>query len=201
MDRLWAAGWRHFGVEFFRYTGCVMEERWVHIQPLRLELAAFESSKSQRRVLRKNQDLRHEFVPASHSAEADALFQLHKLRFRESMPEGVKAFLSDEPAAVPCACVECRVWLGDELVALSYLDLGAEASSAVYGMFAPEHSQRSLGIYTMLLEMEHSRSLGMRYYYPGYATRESSAYDYKKQFCALEYLDWQTGLWLPLADR
>jgi arginine-tRNA-protein transferase len=50
----------------------------------------------------------------------------------------------------------------------------------------------------MLLEMEHSRALGCRYYYPGYATREPSAYDYKKQLRGLEVLDWRSGEWAAM---
>jgi arginine-tRNA-protein transferase len=87
------------------------------------------------------------------------------------------------------------VFDGSELVALSYLDLGERATSSVYGMFEPAHSRRSLGIYTMLLEIEFSRRRGCAFYYPGYATREPSAYDYKKQFQGLEVLNWETGAW------
>jgi arginine-tRNA-protein transferase len=47
----------------------------------------------------------------------------------------------------------------------------------------------------MLKEIEHSRARGCRWYYPGYATQGSSAYDYKKQFGALEFLDWESGEW------
>jgi arginine-tRNA-protein transferase len=47
----------------------------------------------------------------------------------------------------------------------------------------------------MLLEIEFSRRRGSAFYYPGYATREPSAYDYKKQFQGLEVLNWETGAW------
>ena len=43
-----------------------------------------------------------------------------------------------------------------------------------------------------------TRELGLRHHYPGYATREPSAYDYKKQLRALEVLDWSSGCWQPL---
>ncbi|HYF38029.1 MAG TPA: GNAT family N-acetyltransferase, partial [Prosthecobacter sp.] len=103
-------------------------------------------------------------------------------------------------ATVPCECVECRMWAGEVLVAVSFLDVGAQATSAVYGVFEPEYSRRSLGIYTMLREIEFSRERGCRWYYPGYATQEPSAYDYKKQLGGLEFLDWQRGQWKPLNE-
>jgi arginine-tRNA-protein transferase len=90
------------------------------------------------------------------------------------------------------------VTLGGELVALSFLDVGVESASSVYGVFEPELGRRSLGVLTMLKEIEHSRARGCRWYYPGYATQGSSAYDYKKQFGALEFLDWASGEWRDL---
>lgn len=195
MDRLWAAGWRHFGESFFRYNVSMDSEGVKEITPLRLNLEDFRPSKSQRRVLNRNRDLRHEFAPATLSHEARAMFHRHKGRFRENMPDELETFLSATPGSVPCECLECRVFDGSELVALSYLDLGGRATSSVYGMFEPVHSKRSLGIYTMLLEIEYSRRRGCAFYYPGYATREPSAYDYKKQFQGLEVLNWETGAW------
>lgn len=197
MDRLWETGWRHFGDTFFRYNVSADDQGLKTITPLRLDLAAFQPSKSQRRVLRRNADLRHEFRPARLTDEARALFHRHKARFTSNVPEELDNFLSPDPASIPCTCLECRVYEGNTLLALSFLDVGQQATSAVYGMFEPAHAWRSLGILTMLLEMEHSRALGCRYYYPGYATHEPSAYDYKKQFHSLETLDWLTGEWRP----
>jgi arginine-tRNA-protein transferase len=91
---------------------------------------------------------------------------------------------------------ESCVYLEDHLVGVTFLDLGASATSAVYAIFDPAHRKRSLGILMMLRSIEFSRGDGFRYYYPGYAYREPFAYDYKKQFAGLEWLDWQLG-WKP----
>lgn len=198
MDRLWESGWRHFGSSFYRYSVSVDEGGLKNITPLRLDLEKFKPSKSQRRVLRRNEDLTTRFSPALLSMQARMMFQRHKQRFIDNIPEDLDTFLSNTPATVPCACVQCEVFLDQELIAISYLDLGDQASSAVYGLFEPEHSWRSLGTFTMLKEIEHSRSLGHQWYYPGYATQEASPYDYKKQLHGLEVLDWETGLWAPM---
>jgi len=195
MDQLWAAGWRHFGTLFFRYSHQFTEDGLDLIQPLRVDLERFVWSKSQRRVLRKNADVHWVFEPAQRSEAAEALFQRHKTRFTHSIPESLSSFLSPEPATLPNECLHCRVTLADELIALSYLDLGESSSSAVYGMFEPAHSHRSLGHFTLLQEIAFSQARGDRWFYPGYATQGSSAYDYKKQLSALQYLNWQTGEW------
>lgn len=196
MDRLWAAGWRHFGRYFFRYSA--QPDRLGGTQtitPLRIDLASCTFTKSQRRVLRKNADLRHDIVPTRLDDDIRTMFQRHKERFTHNVPDALESFLGPDPENGPCECRMLRVFSGERPVAVSFFDVGQQAASSVYGVFEPEFAKRSPGILTMLLEIEHCRANGLRWLYPGYATHESSAYDYKKQFRGLEKLDWASGEW------
>lgn len=197
MDALWAQGWRHFGAEFFRYSLMEQDGGFQTVVPLRVDLAQLTLSKSQRRVLRKNADVVTEFGPASLSDDVLAMFQRHKARFTENIPESLTSFLSHEPATMPCECLELRCRLEGEVIAASFLDVGATAVSSVYGIFEPACASRSLGIFTMLTEMLWAREQGKRFAYPGYATHGPSHYDYKKQFAGLQGYDWTAGAWLP----
>lgn len=160
------------------------------IVPLRVRLSDFALSRGQRRVVARNRDFDVAVRPARVDDEREDLFVRHAARFRDNAPESLGSFLSQAPASVPCECVEIAVRGGGRLVALSYLDLGRESASSVYGIFDPDEARRSLGTYTMLREIEFAASLGKRHYYPGYATVGPSAYDYKKRFAALEGYDW-----------
>jgi arginine-tRNA-protein transferase len=198
MDRLWAAGWRHFGRYFFRYSSQPDEHGATQtITPLRIDLASCSFTKSQRRVLSKNTDLRHEIVPAVLDDDLRAMFQRHKERFTHNVPDSLETFLGPDPATGPCECRMVRVFESDRLIAASFFDMGLTAASSVYGIFEPTESKRSLGIFTQLLEIQHCRDAGLRWLYPGYATHEPSAYDYKKQFRGTEWLDWSKGEWFP----
>ena len=198
MDLLWSQGWRHFGRQFFRYIVAEHAGRWQGIVPLRIDLQAGSLSKSQRRVLRKNADLTVLWTPVRISEEAVVMFERHKARFKENVPESLACFLGETPEKGPCQCLELQCRLGDRLVAVSFVDVGHAAVSSVYGIFEPEESRRSLGIFTMLLELEWARQHGFRYHYPGYAMTGPSHYDYKKQFDAMEGLDWESGEWRPV---
>lgn len=199
MDRLWAAGWRHFGRYFFRYDTQPAPDGGVQsITPLRIDLTSCAFTKSQRRVLRKNADLRWEISPARLDDELRAMFQRHKQRFSHNVPDMLETFLGDDPASGPCECRMVRVFDADRLIAASFFDAGQQAASSIYGIFDPAENKRSLGIFTLLLEIQHCREAGLRWLYPGYATHEPSAYDYKKQFRGTEMLDWNTGEWRPL---
>jgi arginyl-tRNA--protein-N-Asp/Glu arginylyltransferase len=200
MDRLWAAGWRHFGIVFFRYRTAQHGSKHYNVLPLRIDLARFVVSRAQRRVLKRNRDAACKIRPTSVDSTKDALFAAHRHRFSENIPESLHDFLSPMPASVPCTNMELCVYLDDSLVGVTFLDLGASATSAVYAIFDPVHHKRSLGILMMLRSIEFSRERGFRYYYPGYAYSEPFAYDYKKQFTGLEYLDWEYS-WKPYGNR
>lgn len=201
MDHAWATGWRHFGRHFFRYSTQQAQDGALQtITPLRIDLDSCAFTKSQRRVLNKNADLRTEIAPAAIDDDLRALFQRHKQRFTHNIPDTLETFLGPDPARGPCECRMVRVFDGPRLIAASYLDVAQHAASSVYGFFEPEHSRRSLGTLTLLLEIQHCRAAGLRHLYTGYATREPSVYDYKKQFRSSEYLDWSSAAWLPVQD-
>ena len=124
------------------------------------------------------------------------LFNRHKQRFTENVPDSLEDFLGADSSSGPCVNVEVAVQRGSRLLAASYLDLGHAAVSSIYGFFDPDESARSLGIFTMLVEIEFACQRGCRHYYPGYAYLQPSHYDYKKQFHGLEAFDWKA--WAPM---
>ena len=109
MDSLWANGWRHFGSHFFRYNVGFLHNDLRFVIPLRIRLADFTFSKSQRRVLRRNEDLEIEISPINVDGEAEELFHRHKTRFDHGVPESIFSFVSREPAFAPCEAKEIRV--------------------------------------------------------------------------------------------
>jgi arginine-tRNA-protein transferase len=157
-------------------------------------LADFERSKSQRRVLRRNGDLCVEIRPVEITEDTERLFHDHKLRFDHSVPTSIYEFLSAEPATVPCPAREVAVYDGERLVAVSYFDIGESSLSSIYAIFDPSEEKRSLGILTMLKEIEYAHEIGCDFHYPGYAYEGESFYDYKKRFSGLEQFDW-LGKW------
>jgi leucyl-tRNA---protein transferase len=197
MDILWAEGWRHFGVLFFRYQTSFHNGSPYTVTPLRIDLERFTFSRSQKRIFSKNRDLNVVIKETTLDRDKEELFFRHRDRFKENIPTSIYDFLSWMPSSVPCQNHEISVYMDGRLVATSFLDLGKNSTSAVYAMFEPGESKRSLGIFTMLEAILYSRERGCRYYYPGYAYQESSFYDYKKNFSAIEYLNWRNG-WHPL---
>lgn len=190
-DALLAEGWRHFGAHFYRYNLGFYRYDIRSVYALRVNLDKFSFSKNQRRVLKRNQDLRTVIRPIEVTGEKEELFERHRERFEYGAPDSLYDFLSYEPATVPCEGLEACAYRGDELLAAAFFDVGRESISSVYAMFAPEETRRSLGIFTMLLEIRYAIEHGKKFYYHGYAYEGNSFYDYKKRFRALESYDWK----------
>ncbi len=195
LDQFLADGWRHFGEHFFRYNIGFHENELRRVLPLRIRLKDFTLSKSQRRILKKNQDLQIVIRPIEIMPDKEILFETHKKRFKHSIPDSIYDFLSFAPADVPCRALEVCVYQKETLLAASFFDVGGAAVSAIYAMFNPQEFSRSLGIFTMLLTIDYALKNDKIFYYPGYAYEENSFYDYKKRFSALEIFDWN-GNWM-----
>lgn len=191
MDALWAAGWRHFGQHFFRYNLGIHAGRVMRVLPLRIDLARFTFSKSQRRNLRRNSGLELTIGRLGATEESRRLFERHRLRFAEGRPERLEDFVPATALASPCEAFQLSVREGGRLVAESYFDLGKRSASSVFAMFDPAITAAGLGIFTLLKEIEHSLDLGLDHFYLGYAYDGESFYDYKKRFRASEYFDWK----------
>ena len=194
LDDLLANGWRHFGKHFFRYNLGIFNDEIRRLIPLRIRLSEFSLSKSKARVLRKNADLRSEIRPIQITTEVEDLFERHKLRFKHHPPDSLYTFLSTEPSNTPCEGLELAVYDNDRLVATSFFDVGSSTLSGVYAVFDPNESHRSLGIFTMLKEIELAIENGKQFYYQGYCYSGESFYDYKKRFRGTEGFDWN-GNW------
>jgi leucyl-tRNA---protein transferase len=198
MDSYWAEGWRHFGTIFFRYRTSVHGSQLYSVLPLRLDLQRFQLTRSLKRVLAINRDMETLLRPAFVDKTKKALFLKHRVRFKENVPTSLDNFLSPIPDAAPCRNLELCIYRKNKLLGVTFLDVGQTATSAVCAIFDPAEAKRSLGILMMLHSIQFSVNEGYRYYYPGYAYREPFAYDYKKRFVGLEYLDWTEG-WKPYA--
>jgi arginine-tRNA-protein transferase len=83
---------------------------------------------------------------------------------------------------------------GNRLVAASYLYVGETSTYSAFAIHDIDLHRNSLGIFTILKEIEYSILEGKSHYYLGAIHSERSYYDYKKRFHALERLD-ETSEW------
>lgn len=194
LDEKFVTGWRHFGTRFFRCNFAIHDDRICGVLPLRVPVREFVPSKSQRRVARRCAGFDCRVIPAALTDEYEVLFERHKARFSDNIPDGLTDFIDPHPAEIPneTRAVEVRTDEG-RLVAVSFFDVAAKSVSSIYGMFDPEFARFSLGVFTILRELEAAAEMGKELYYLGYCYTVSSPYDYKLRVLPLEAYDWNRG--------
>lgn len=200
LDALLESGWRNFGREFFRTSHAIHDQQLCGVLALRLDAMQFAPTPSLRRTIRKNANTRITVVLARQQPAYDELFERHKQRFRDSVPQSLRDFLSEDPAKIPYVTVAFELHVRDRLAAVSFLALGGKSVSAVYAMFDPEFAPLRPGMFTMVQEIRFAAESGRRWYYPGYAYSLPSPYDYKLTLPGIEVFDWR-GHWMPLEGR
>src|SRR5581483_11831543 len=165
-DALLEAGDRRTGPLLYRPScpGC------TSCEALRVPVRDFRPSRSQRRVLRRNDgEVRTERHRPALTPEHLALYNRHS-RERGLALRTDPAGESDYRFFLIESCVdtwELRYLVGDRLVAVSVLDFGRRSVSSVYHYFDPAEAWRSLGVYSVLKEIELCASLGIDWYYLG----------------------------------
>jgi len=196
-DRLLADGWRHFGQQFFRYNLALYENEIRLVVPLRIRLLDFRPAQSQERIRRKNSDVEVSVGPVNLSDEVLDLFERHKQRFKQHTPENIFTFIAERPEDEPCATFQQTLRIGERIVGVGFFDAGDRSVSAIYTAFDPDETRRSLGVFTILKEIEFAVENGMEFYYLGYSYSGRSFYDYKKRFHGTEAFEWN-GAWMPV---
>jgi arginine-tRNA-protein transferase len=195
LSALLADGWRKFGPYYFRPAceGCRL------CLPLRVPTTDFAPSRSQRRLLRRDASLRVEFAPLRFVPRIFELYRAHAAeRFGQEADLEDFLFSFYSPS---CPALQSEVYLGDELVAVGFLDRAADALSSVYFCYDPRHSGLGLGTFGALAEIEHARALGLPWYYLGYYVPGCGRMAYKDHFRPRQHLDRTTGAWREIAGK
>lgn len=156
----------------------------------RIPVASFTPNRAQRRCWQKNQDIQIRVVSDIHSPEH---YQLYA-RYIESRhqdgdmyppsEEQYKAFLTSEWQAT-------EYWeyrLEGRLIGVSVCDHVDDGLSAVYTFFDPDLSERALGKFAVLSQIDKARQSGLSYVYLGYWIKQCEKMNYKIQYRPLELL-------------
>lgn len=164
--------------------------------PIRVLVEKFRPSKSQRRCRRRNRDLRLEIDEPAITDEKYRLYRAYQTGWHGQSPterefEDFAAFLYSSPVdTVEFQYRDCD----GRLLAVGICDVCDRSLSSVYFYFDPAQSQRGLGTFGALCELEFARERGIPYYYLGYWIGDCAAMRYKACFRPNEMLCGD-GMW------
>jgi arginine-tRNA-protein transferase len=184
-------GWRRFGWQFFRPACPQCRE----CRSLRVLAEEFRPTAGQRRVLRKNENVRAELHPLFVVREIVELYNryqlfMHQHRGWELQRASIASF-HDMFLSGPIHLG--RQWLyfnKDQLIGVAMMDeVPSQAISLVYFFHDPVWRPQSPGVFSVLTQIEYARSQAMPHAYLGYWIKDCGSMNYKNRFMPYEMLN------------
>ncbi|MBY5991686.1 arginyltransferase [Ferrimonas balearica] len=190
-EQLLALGFRRSGAQVYR-PHCQQCEACV---PVRVPVARFVPSRSQKRLLAKTEALTWRATTRPTAAQ-QALY-LEYICQRHSDGPMYPPSLDQFERFLVCDWLDqlfLEGWLDEELVVVAVTDLLPHALSATYTFFQPEQAALSLGTRAVLAQIGLAQQLGRDYLYLGYQIDDCAKMAYKTRFRPIEHL--QGHRWL-----
>jgi len=183
-------GWRRFGNYYFYpiCNGC------NECKSLRIDVEKFKASKSQRKAINKNRNTKIIVQKPTVTSNHIALYnKYHKWKaqkdgwryrqittheYYENFAEGAYNFGK-----------EVLYFQEDKLIGVDLIDVVNDGISAIYFFYDPDFAKLSLGIYSLIKQIEIAKFLRKKWIYLGYWVDGCKAFAYKTHFKPLEILD------------
>lgn len=157
----------------------------------RVPVGLFSPNSSQKRAIKRNQDLRMEIRPTRQATQVHYRLYERYITQRhydgDMYPPSREQF--DKFLVESCAnSFFIEFWLADRLMCAATCDELDDGISAVYTFFDPDEVNRSLGTFAILKQIEWVKQQGKPFVYLGYWVPEAPKMNYKMQYSPLEIL-------------
>jgi arginyl-tRNA--protein-N-Asp/Glu arginylyltransferase len=189
-------GWRRFGGMMFR-PRC---PRCTQCRPLRVEVARFQPTRSQRRAWARNHDdvqLRIG-VPGVTRSKLTLYDCYHAF---QAVAKGWPDHPAKDAASYresfvhnPAFTEEWTYHLKDKLIGVGYVDRLPGGLSAIYFFYDPDERERSLGTWNVLCALQNALQSGLPHVYLGYHVAGCPSLAYKANFRPNQ-IRWPDGRW------
>ncbi len=183
-------GWRRFGNYYF-YPIC---KDCNECKSLRIDVENFKPSKSQRKAINRNKNtkivVQKPTVTSAHirlynkyhSWKAKKDGWRHRIistsEYYENFAEGAYDFGK-----------EVLYYDEDKLIGVDLIDVLEDGISSIYFFYDPDYARLSLGVYSLIKQIEIAKLLGKKWIYLGYWVDGCKAFKYKTNFKPLQILD------------
>ncbi len=168
----------------------------------RINIANFTPSRSQRRTLNRNRDLRRRATSPWATEDQYTLFR--KYLYSRHADGGMAdmdvfefaAMIEETP--IRSRVIEYVQVDTNDLIGVCLTDVLEDGLSMVYSFYAPDQNRRSLGTHIILDHINIAREAGLPYVYLGYWVPGSQKMGYKAKFSGLEV--YYRGRWAEMHD-
>ena len=183
-------GWRRFGSYYFHpiCNGC------TECKSIRINVKEFKLSKSQKKSIKRNKeteiiiqkpsltqahlDLYNKYHAFKHQKDDWTHRNISPREYRENFVEGAHEFGKEV------------LYIQDgEIIGVDLIDILDDGISSIYFYYDPDLPRLSLGVYSLLYQIELARVLELEWIYLGYWVDGCKAFAYKSNFKPQEILN------------
>jgi len=174
-------GFRRSGANIYR-PNCEACQACI---PIRIAAESFQANRSQKRCIKANNDL---VIRSVNTIDSDEHYKLYENYINSRHKDGdmfpadrqqYREFLTSEWGAT--RLIEMRDQ-EHRLVAVAVLDVLDHALSAVYTYFDSSDHKRSLGVFSILYQIQIAREHNLPFVYLGYWIRNCQKMNYKTNY-------------------
>jgi arginyl-tRNA--protein-N-Asp/Glu arginylyltransferase len=178
-ETLLEVGFRRSGEQIYR-PHCDLCQA---CQSIRIPVVMFRPTKSQKRLLNRNQDIKV-VVSEVNKAQYYALYEQY---INQRHDDGSMYPASEKQYASFLSCnwitpLFIEFFLAERLIAVAVTDQLQGSLSALYTFFAPDQQARSLGTFAVLQQISIAAQRGKKYVYLGYQIDSCQKMSYKRNF-------------------
>lgn len=198
LDRYLYQGWYRLGqsvftTQFLFFGSKVLNAIWI-----RLDLEGYQFSKSNKKILRTcSNAFEIAYQPLEITPEKEKLYKKYSKDFTGVLPQSLIESLQEEFSHNIFDSWEVTIRDKGKLIAYSVFDRGKTSIASIVGVYDPDYSKYSLGMATLLLEIQYGVANGYSWFYPGYIVPGNTRFDYKLRIGATQSYDLYTQHWVP----
>lgn len=183
-------GWRRFGNYYFYpiCNGC------NECKSLRINVKEFKPSKSQKKSIKRNANTRVIIQKPTVSAMHIELY--NKYHTWKAQRDGWRTrnispgdYFENFAEGAHDFGKEVLYFVEDKLVGVDLIDIVEDGISSIYFYYDPDYANLSLGVYSLIKQIDFAKTLNKEWIYLGYWVDGCKAFEYKKNFKPLEILD------------
>jgi arginyl-tRNA--protein-N-Asp/Glu arginylyltransferase len=189
-------GWRRFGGMMFR-PRC---PRCTQCRPLRVDVARFQPTRSQRRAWGRNHD-DVKLRIGSPGVTRSKLILYDRYHAFQAAAKGWPEHPAKDAASYresfvhnPAFTEEWTYHVNDKLIGVGYVDRLPGGLSAIYFFYDPDQRERSLGTWNVLCVLQEALQSGLSHVYLGYYVAGCPSLAYKANFRPNQ-IRWPDGRW------
>ena len=163
---------------------------------VRILVDNYSFSKSNKRILRKNKNVRrYECAPLATEDQYELFSKYLNQRHSGGGMSEMDSF--EFSSMIEESNVHTKIYeyydSNDKLIAVAITDIISDGLSMVYSFFDVSFSKNSLGKFMILDHIEIAKEIGLKHLYLGYLIEDSPKMRYKAQFFPIEYF--ANGKW------